>query len=415
MRVLVVVHRFLPKHLAGVEVQAAALSRGLAERGHAVRIFSGDPAATAPGMYQWEGLPVDVVPWGVGGRPGPVSTFLAGFRNPAVERRFAEVCAAFQPEIVHIQHLMGLSPRLPVLGRRNGARVIIALHDFWFVCSNTWLYRWHRAVCPGPGWGYHCGGCALHRLGGKPQPVWMALAAPLFAARTAVLRRALFDADRLIAPSRLVARIFASHRIPAERIAVVPHGLSSALKPARVPEPPRPVRFLYIGSLIPPKGAHVAIQAFNRLDDPSAQFHLYGDPTSDPGYADELRASARHPGIEFKGLIAHGQVGDILREADVLLVPSLWYETFSIVVDEAWEAGLPVLASDHGAAAERIAPGENGLTAPPGDVDEWQRQISRLARDPELRARLRQGIQPPKRLADCVSEYEAVYAGVLSR
>lgn len=416
MRLLHVTHRFLPRHVAGTEVYAAALCRGLKARGHALQIFTGDPAAEAARADEWEGLPVVTVPWGVGGWRGPVSTFLAGFLNPAVERQFARVCATFRPEIVHVHHLMGLSPALPAIARRRGARVVITLHDYWFACSNTWLYRWHGALCPGPEWGYHCGGCASQRLGIKPRPPLMVLAAPIFVARTAVLRRALRAAHRLIAPSNVVARMFLRHGVPPEMIAVVPHGLSEATPaPTRPADEPRPVRFVYLGSLTRPKGAHVAIEAFNRVSDPQAQFHLHGDLTADPAYTAELRGLARHPGVEFKGPAARDQVGEVLRAADVLVLPSLWYEAFSVIVDEALQAGLPALVSDHGAPAERIVAEVNGLTAPPADVEAWRRQMQRLVDDPALLARLRAGIQPPKLLAQHVMEIESLYGSVLAR
>jgi glycosyltransferase involved in cell wall biosynthesis len=414
MRILHVTHRFLPHHVAGTEVYAAALCRGLRERGHTQQIFTGDPEADAAHADDWEGLPVHAIPWGVGGWRGPVSTFLAGFFNPAVERRFAQVYAEFQPEVVHVHHLMGLSPALPAIARRHGARVVVTLHDYWFVCSNTWLYRWHGAVCPGPGWGYYCGGCAAHRLGLRPNPLLMTLTAPIFVARTAVLRRALLTAHRLIAPSQIVARLFARHGVPPERIAVVPHGLTEASPaPARADDRPRSLRFVYVGSLIRPKGAHIAIQAFDRVSDPRAQFHLYGDLTADPGYTAELRGLAHHPGIEFKGPVARDQVKEVLLGADILLLPSLWYEAFSIIVDEALQAGLPALASDHGAPAERIVAEVNGLTAPPGDVEAWQRQMQRLVDDPALIARLSRGIQPPKRLTQHAADIETLYARLL--
>jgi glycosyltransferase involved in cell wall biosynthesis len=293
--------------------------------------------------------------------------------------------------------------------------VIITLHDYWFVCSNTWLYRWNGALCPGPGLGYYCGGCAAHRLGLNPRRLLMALASPIFVARTAVLRRALLSADRLIAPSQIIARIFVRHGVPPDKLVVMPHGLSETLPPAREPAAPKhPLRFVYVGSLIPPKGAHVAIQAFNRLGDQSVQLHLYGDLTSDPGYVSQLRAQARHPGIEFKGAVDRGRVNDVLQTADVLLLPSLWYEAFSIIADEALSAGLPVLASDHGAAAERITPEQNGLTAPPGDVEAWHRQMQRLVDEPQLLACLRQRITPPKGLTQHIAEIESLYTHLLA-
>ncbi len=117
----------------------------------------------------------------------------------------------------------------------------------------------------------------------------------------------------------------------------------------------------------------------------------------------------RHPGVAFKGAVARGAVQAVLQEADLLLMPSLWYESYSIIVDEALSAGVPVLVSDHSAPAERVIPEVNGLTAPPGDVSAWQRQLQRFADDPALRARLRRGVQPPLLLSQHLLKMEAVY------
>lgn len=411
LRILLVTHRFLPNYVAGTEVYTATLAQGLAQRGHTVQVFSGDPSARVPYAYEWQAVPVAAVPWGLGGRGGPVATFLAGFINPGVERRFASVCAEFKPDIVHVQHLMGLSPWLMAIGRRSGARVVVTLHDFWFVCSNTWLFRWNGMRCPGPGWGYHCGGCASQRLGWTPYPVLMAFAAPLFIARTYSLRVAQHYADHFIAPSRLSARIFVEQGGLPQKVTVLPHAVfvTHPRRQTTVSEPARPVRFIYVGSLIPPKGLHVALAAFNGLTDPRAQFHLYGDPLADPAYVRELREMVRHPGVAFKGTVAREAVQAVLQEADLLLMPSLWYESYSIIVDEALSAGVPVLVSDHSAPAERVIPEVNGLTAPPGDVSAWQRQLQRFADDPALRARLRRGVQPPLLLSQHLLKMEAVY------
>lgn len=418
MRILFVTHRFLPDYLAGTEVYTAALARALAQHGHDVRIFTGHPLLTAPQTYTWEGLEVDAVPWGAFGQ-GAVSTFLAGFRNPRVEQHFQQVCRTFQPTLVHVQHLMGLSPHLLTIARRQGARVLLTLHDFWFVCSNTWLYRYNGELCPGPGLGYHCGGCALQRLGQRPMALVQAGTAPLFVARTQVLRQALKAAHWFIAPSQLSARIFVEHGIPSERLTVLPPVVLAATSPRQLSPSPntRPVRFVYLGSLIPAKGVHIIIEAFNRLDPTSAELHIYGDLQADPNYAEHLQKLAhqrRGAGLVFKGRADRNEVNGILSEADLLLFPSLWYETYAIVVDEALNASLPVLVSAHTAAAERIQSGVNGLTAPAGEVGAWQVQMQSVIDDPELLSRLRQGIKPPPHLSEHVTEMETLYTRVLS-
>jgi len=395
MRLLHVTHRFLPRYVAGTEVYAGNLVRGLARRGHTLRLFTGDPAASAPYAETWEGLPVTAVPWGFGGH-GPVATFLAGLLNPAVERSFGLLLRDYQPEVVHFQHLLGLSPRLPALARQAGARVVITLHDYWFVCANTWLMRWTRERCPGPGAGFYCGGCALHRLGRNPQSLLMALAAPVFAARTARLRGALQAADVLIAPSRALAAAYQRQGVQPQSLRIVAHGApppdaSAALAPA--PWPAGPLRLVMVGSLIPAKGAHLAIEAFNSLPAGTAELTLYGDTTTDPAYVAELRQRLQRPGARLAGPLPHEQVMEVLRSADLLLLPSLWEEPYSLIVDEALAAGLPVLASDLGAPAERIITGETGLILPAGDVEAWRQALNRLVAAPDELSRWRQRLR----------------------
>jgi glycosyltransferase involved in cell wall biosynthesis len=340
-----------------------------------------------------------------------------------VEAPFRRLLREFQPEVVHIHHLLGLSPRLPGLARQAGARVVITLHDYWFVCANTWLMRWTRERCPGPGAGYYCGGCALHRIGRSPQALLMGLAAPLFIARTARLRTALRAADVLIAPSRVLAGAYQRQGIGAERMQVIAHGsarLDSNLSGNQAARPPGPLRLVMIGSLIPPKGAHVAIEAFNGLPSGTAELTLYGDTTADPTYVAELRSRARRPGVRLAGPLPRERLAEVLRSVDLLLLPSLWDEPYSMVVDEALAAGLPVLAANLGAPTERLRQGETGLLLPAGDVEAWRQALTRLITEPaelaQLRRRLRatsNGPGQPKSLDEHVSEIEQLYGKLL--
>jgi len=416
MRILHVTHRFLPQFSTGVEVYVASLADALRTRGHTQQVFAGDPAAHAPYTYIWEGFPVQSLPWGLGSCPGPIPTFLAGFFNPSADRVFRQLFAEFRPEVVHIHHLLGLSPYLPAIARANGATVIITLHDYWFVCSNTWLYRYSQQLCPGPGVGYHCGGCALHRLQLPPQPLIMTVTAPLFMARTTLLRRALLSAHCLIAPSRLVADVHIRHGIPPERITLLPHGLTNPTNPVEADSPLRlrataGLRFVCMGALIRPKGAHVVVEAFRGLNSPASELWLVGDMEVDPAYTQELRSlAAGDTRITFTGRLARAEVQTLMRSADVLLMPSLLYETYSLSVDEALAVGAPVLVSAHGAAAERLREGRDGLTAPPGDVAAWRRQMQRLLIEPALLSQLRSGLRPPLSLAAHAFEIESLYA-----
>jgi glycosyltransferase involved in cell wall biosynthesis len=101
-------------------------------------------------------------------------------------------------------------------------------------------------------------------------------------------------------------------------------------------------------------------------------------------HTEQLRQLVARPGVTFHGQVEHKQILAALENIELLLVPSLWYETYSVNVDEALAAGVPVLVSSHGAAAERIEAEVSGLLAPPGDVAAWRAQMQRVRAEPGL-------------------------------
>jgi glycosyltransferase involved in cell wall biosynthesis len=411
MRILLVTHRFFPDYLAGTEVYTAELAQGLRRRGHDVHVFTGDPACRSATSFTWSGIPVDVVPWGLGSPPGPISTLLASFFNPAVERRFEQVYAGFRPDVVHIQHLMGLSPRLVPLARSAGARVVVTLHDFWYLCSNAWLYRWDDRICQGSGRGFHCGRCALRRLGRRAGLVLPCLAAPLFQLRSLVLRRALRAADQLIAPSRLVARVYAGLLAPCQQVSILPNPVAELRSPATAAIGDRQgcaLRLVYVGAVIRPKGVHVAIDAMTGLD-PAAELHICGELSTDPEYVGSLQRLVRHPGILFIGPVDRDQLAATLAGADLLVMPSLWHEAYSLVVDEAFAVGLPVVVSADSAAAERVAHGVNGLVFPAGNSAALHGLLQRLIADQDLLPLLRRGVVKPCGIEEHLDRISSLY------
>lgn len=76
------------------------------------------------------------------------------------------------------------------------------------------------------------------------------------------------------------------------------------------------------------------------------------------------------------------------RGARMLVVPSLWFETFAIVAGEAMGHGVPVIASDIGALANTVVRDETGLLVPPGDAAALASAMRRLWDDAALTRRL---------------------------
>ena len=112
--------------------------------------------------------------------------------------------------------------------------------------------------------------------------------------------------------------------------------------------------------------------------------------------------------IEIHGEFDRKDLPEILGGIDVLIVPSLAAETFSLVAVEAQAAGLPLIASNVGALPERVEDGVNGLLVPPGDVVALAAAIERL-RDPAELERLRAGVRPPLSAREHAERIRQVY------
>jgi len=108
----------------------------------------------------------------------------------------------------------------------------------------------------------------------------------------------------------------------------------------------------------------------------------------------------------------------ILGQMDVLVIPSTWHETFSLVAREGLLSGTPVIASEIGALPEVINSGQNGLLVPPGDVDALHGALHNLSADPALLAHLREGAilsaKEIKSMEDHVREVDLIYQALVS-
>jgi len=133
MKILAVIHDFLPRHQAGSELYCFHLCRSLQRRGHEVRILCTEIDHTVPAYTvrkrTYENLPIiEIV------QHFYFHRFEETYRNPAVETVFSDILESWRPEVVHFHHLLGLSFGYPRLAKDSGAVVVFTLHDYWLLC-----------------------------------------------------------------------------------------------------------------------------------------------------------------------------------------------------------------------------------------------------------------------------------------
>jgi glycosyltransferase involved in cell wall biosynthesis len=232
--------------------------------------------------------------------------------------------------------------------------------------------------------------------------------------RDALVRRSALKADCLIAPSRFLVEQYVRAGFPSEHFIYLENGIDVE-RIQRYPCHPSAdgrVRFTYLGALAWQKGVHVVVEAFRGIPAEKAVLRVYGDPTVFPECVAYLRQLADSTNTFFEGLIPNEEVGRVLAETDVVVVPSLWYENSPVVIQEAIAAGVPVIASNLGALAEKVRPGINGWLCPPGEVQAWRACIQMLLENPSWRQELRMGEIQTMSIEEHASRLEHIYSSL---
>jgi glycosyltransferase involved in cell wall biosynthesis len=181
---------------------------------------------------------------------------------------------------------------------------------------------------------------------------------------------------------RDIERVF----LPVHKVKVVYNGIRLDLFP-NPPRPPREkARVVYAGQLIPEKGVMSLLRAHARLRDEGVA-----------GY-DLLIAGAGPQEQELKAFCDQRRLSDVkflghvddmpafFGSADVVVVPSEWYEAFGLVVAEAMACGAACLVSDAGALPEVV--GVAGRVFRAGNDADLASQLKTLTADPEERRRI---------------------------
>ena len=232
--------------------------------------------------------------------------------------------------------------------------------------------------------------------------------------RLGAAREVFRHVDLFVAPSADLASAFERFGLPGDRLRVSPYGL-----PGRQPAPRRqaghPVRFGFVGTLVWHKGAHVLIEAARSLPADAFNLQLFGACTTFPQYVAELRTSARSQPIAFEGPFPPERASEIYSRMDVLVVPSVWPENSPFVMHEAFQHGVPVVASRAGGISELVEDGVNGWLVEPGSAEDLGRIMRRLIDDPSLIGRASARTPRPVAIERNVTEWDSAYEAVIQR
>jgi glycosyltransferase involved in cell wall biosynthesis len=291
---------------------------------------------------------------------GPHWPGMAG-RDPVFETLVADTARRLGANVVHAEGLSGPPPESLRRLRDQGLRLVVSVHDFAAFCVRPHLIEHPLSrFC-----GYsrdpdRCDACLA---------VGTRLRSGDLARHRAAAGRLLCEAD---------AVVFASSFLMRQHEALFPgamtDGRGQVIEPSSgaFPLPPRGARprrdgrvhVAFVGAVQAHKGALVFEEVVKALSDESRfRFTVLGG--GDPHLAARLRALPR---VAMRGYYRAGSLPGLLRDldVDVALLLSVWPEAYGMTFDECLAAGIPTVAFDLGALADRMrATGQSRGLVPP--------------------------------------------------
>jgi glycosyltransferase involved in cell wall biosynthesis len=317
-------------------------------------------------------------------------------------RALAGLLAEWRPDVAHVHAPSRyLTPSVIAELERAGIATVMTLHDFKPWCTNRLLFA-RGAVCERCRGGHHwhaaTTGCVQHSH--------LKSAVGAAEAYAHDRRGAYRPIRRWIAPSAFVRAKAVELGADAARLRVLWHGVEPV---ATAPEPANalPERFvLYAGRLSEEKGVRV-LPALAAAIQPVPLLVAGGGP---------LEEWLRHSpagNLRLLGHLPEDALAAARERASVVIVPSLFPETFGYAVAEAQLDARAVVASRIGALAELVTHEVTGLLVPPGDAAALAVATKRALADPAAKgwgeaaqARARSAFAPAAHVQGLVHIYE---------
>lgn len=215
-------------------------------------------------------------------------------------------------------------------------------HEHWLVCPMHVLWKFNREVCTKKS-------CTLCQLAGKrPPQLWR---------HSGLMARMLKHIDCFLSPSRFTLQKHLDEGLDIP-IKQMPYFLpeSSDVDDIAFETPPKRPYFLFVGRLEYIKGVQNLIPVFE--NQPQYDLLIAGDGE----YRKTLEAQAdKLTNIQFLGRLDQTRLQQLYRSAVAVIVPSVCYETFGIIIIEAFSCKTPAIVNDLGALPEVVEQSGGGF------------------------------------------------------
>ena len=341
-------------------------------------------------------------------------------KQKEIENNFLKVVNRVKPDVIHFHELESLTGSLLLLSRNLNIPYILDIHNYWYLCPQRDLMDMNNKICDDWEEGKKCASCLVlptsskvgwmyvgylsntwihkifnnlikiaHKKRIKKEKIRKTIAntnhISTYKARRYFFISELNKVNAIIYPSKRAMELYKTYGVENQnnyvKLPINKNYLNILAKPYKN-IPPTNVRFGYIGSILPHKGIHILIEAFNMIikeKGEKCQLLIYG--SGDSVYEEELKRKCRK-NIFFKGKYLPSQINEVLKNIDVAVIPSLWEDCSPIVLNELKLSRTPIIGSRIGGIEEAINHGVDGYLFTPGNIVELSGYMNELIENP---------------------------------
>lgn len=299
--------------------------------------------------------------------------------NPFAKAALRRVLDAEQPDVIHVHNTFPLlSPAIFHAARDLGAAVVLTLHNFRLFCAAGIPMRDSlpciqcldkKSVIPALRYGCY----RDSRMATLPMAAMIGLHRHLGTWRKCV--------DAFVALTAFQKGKMVDAGLPAAKVYIKPQFYPAP--PSPVPWQDRAAKAMYIGRLGEEKGVHFLIQAWAKWGDPAPYLEIIGDGPWKARLQAQVNSLCLQNKIKLSGQLSFEATQKKLANAHLLVLPSLCFEGFPMVIREALALGVPIAASRIGAIPDIVMDHKTGLLFKPGDPEDMLRILKSMWQDDE--------------------------------
>jgi len=374
MKILYIVHQFYPHYGSGTEKVTFNIASMIQNAGNKVKVItyrvnhngvvSGEFKNIKYHEFIYRKIPV--LEFFLEKEP---PKFTVDLINEDVLSFAKEILKKEKPDLVHVCHPMRVCSFLEA-AEQMGIPCVVTATDLMYICPKIVMTTTLGDICTDALRGEKCN-LTCYDVGNRNEE------------RMALSERLLSKADSIVVPSIFIGNMI-KKQMPNLDIRVIKHGMDytgvkQQIRNYRLNDC---INFAFVGSIQEHKGIHILIDEFMKIKANNIRLSIYGKYDDNFGQK-LLNYAKKDERIRFNGAFEASMIDRVYEGLDVLVIPSICYESYSLVKHEAIMRNIPIIVSDIGALGDGIIHGVNGYKFSIAETKSLREIITSIANNPE--------------------------------